>query len=152
MIDDEVVDLLKIANGHLPLVRLEYDRVKAELNSWKAELSNVVHIYQQFVDSNIALKRREDELQQTIDELEAKKAELQRPKLNEPLLEFHELNGNKDINFEVRQEDVPSINDVTIPQLNVSINHNQNENETSHYHSQVELSPRTLILDTKDLF
>jgi hypothetical protein len=62
------------------------------------------------------------------------------------------FNGTKDINFEVRQEDVPSINDVTIPQLNVSINHNRNENETSHYHSQVELSSRTLILDTKDFF
>jgi hypothetical protein len=74
-------------------------------------------------------------LQQTINELEAKKAELQTPKLNEPLLEFDELNGTKDINFEVRQEDIPSINDVTIPQLNVSINHNLNENETYHYHS-----------------
>ena len=32
----EVVELLKIANGYLPRVRLEYERVKAELNSWKA--------------------------------------------------------------------------------------------------------------------
>jgi predicted transcriptional regulator len=55
--DGEVVELLKIANGYLPLVRLEYDRTKAELNSWKAELSNVVRIYQQFVDSNVALKK-----------------------------------------------------------------------------------------------
>jgi hypothetical protein len=31
--DDEVVELLKIAKGHLPRVRLEYDRLKAELNS-----------------------------------------------------------------------------------------------------------------------
>jgi hypothetical protein len=49
MDDGEVVDLLKIANGHLPRVRLEYDRVieeinssKAELNSWKAEITNAI--------------------------------------------------------------------------------------------------------------
>ena len=62
--DGEVEELLKIANGYLPLVRLEYDRAKAELNSWKAELDNTVRTYQQFVDSNIALKRREIELHQ----------------------------------------------------------------------------------------
>ena len=51
--DGEVVELLKIANGYLPRVRLEYDRLKeeknsleAELNSWKAELSNTVRTYQ----------------------------------------------------------------------------------------------------------
>jgi len=152
--DGEVVELLKIAKGCLPSVRFEYDRTKAELNSLKAELSNVVRTYQQFVDSNIALKKRENELRQTIDEVEAKKAELQKPKLNEPLPEFHENNGNKDANFEVQQEDVISINDMSIPQPNVSINYNQNqnENETCHYPSQVEPSSRTLIFDTKDLF
>jgi hypothetical protein len=41
-----VVELLKIANGHLPRVRLKYDRVKDELNSCRAELSNTVQIYQ----------------------------------------------------------------------------------------------------------
>jgi hypothetical protein len=40
--DREVEELLKIANGHLPLVRLEYNKAKAELNSWKAELDNTV--------------------------------------------------------------------------------------------------------------
>jgi predicted transcriptional regulator len=151
--DGEVVELLKIANGYLPLVRLEYDRVKAELNSIRAELNNTVQIYQQFVDSNVALKKREDELRHTIDELEVKKAELQKPKLNESLPEFHENTGNKDANLEVQQEDVISINDVLIPQSNVSINYNQNqkENETSHYPSQVEPPSRTLIFDTKDL-
>jgi hypothetical protein len=148
--DGEVVELLKIASGYLPLVKLEYDMLKAELNSRKAELNNVVHIYQQFVDSNIALKKRENELQQTINELEAKKAELQKSNLNESLSEFHEINGNKDVNLEVRQEDdVISINDVLIPQPNVSINYNQNENETCHYHYQIEPS---LIFDTKDFF
>ena len=38
--DGEVAELLKIANGYLPRVRFEYDRVKNELNSWKAEISN----------------------------------------------------------------------------------------------------------------
>ena len=81
--DGEVVELLKIANGYLPRVRLEYDRLKeeissleAELNSWKAELSNTVRTYQDFCDRNLKLKKREDELQLSITELEAKKAEL----------------------------------------------------------------------------
>ena len=83
--------------------------------------------------------------------MEAKKAELQKPNLNEPLLEFHEINGNKVVNLEVQQEDdVISINDVLIPQPNVSTNYNQYENETSHYHIKVEPSSRTLIFDTKD--
>ena len=137
--DGEVVELLKIAKGYLPSVRLEYDVVKAELNSIRAELNNTVQIYQQFVDSNIALKKREVELRQTIDELEAKKSELQKPKLNEPLPEIHENNGNKNVSLKVQQEDVVS-NDVLIPQPNMSINYNQyeNENETSHYPPQVE--------------
>ena len=37
MKDGEVVELLKIANGYLPRVRLEYDRVEAELNSLEAK-------------------------------------------------------------------------------------------------------------------
>ena len=51
MKDGEVVELLKIANGYLPRVRLEYDRLKeekslleAELNSWKAELSKIIRL------------------------------------------------------------------------------------------------------------
>jgi predicted transcriptional regulator len=60
MTDGEVIELLKIANRHLPRVRYEYNRVNAELSSRTAELSNTVQIYQQFVDQNIALKRRED--------------------------------------------------------------------------------------------
>ena len=148
--DGEVVELLKIANGYnlLPLVRLEYDRTKAELNSLKAELSNVVRIYQQFVDDNITLKKREVELRQAIDELEAKKAELQKPK---PMSEFHENNDNKGVSLEVQHEDVVSMKDVLVPQPNMSINYNQNENEneTCHYPFKVEPSSRTLIFDTK---
>jgi hypothetical protein len=76
--DDEVVELLRIANGYLPMVRLEYDRVQSELNSCKADLDNAVRIYQQFVDQNIALKRREDELRLNIGKLEARERELQK--------------------------------------------------------------------------
>ena len=75
--DGEVVELLKIANGYLPRIRLEYDRVmaeldscKAELNSWKAELNNTVRMDQQFIDRNMELNRREDDLLQTIKELD----------------------------------------------------------------------------------
>jgi chromosome segregation ATPase len=81
--DNEVSALLKIAKNYLPRVRLEYDRLKeeksslqAEINSWRTELNNIARTYQQFVDRNIELKKREDELQLSINELEAKKAEL----------------------------------------------------------------------------
>ena len=81
--EGEVVELLKIANGYLPRVRLEFDRLKeeknsleAELSSWKAELNNIARLYQQFVDRNIELKKREDELQQTVNKLEIKESEL----------------------------------------------------------------------------
>jgi hypothetical protein len=36
--------------------------------------------------------------------------------------------------------------------MSINYNQNENENETSHYHSQIEPSSRTLIFDTKDLF
>ena len=49
---------------------------KPELNSWKVEISNAVRIYQQFCDRNIVLKKREDELQHSVNKLEAKEAEL----------------------------------------------------------------------------
>jgi hypothetical protein len=120
--DSEVVELLKIANGHLPRVRLEYDRVKdelnywkAEINSWRAELNNIARTYQQFVDRNLDLKKRECELQQTIDELENKKAELQKTKLNEPLSEFHDNTIEYNLYSEVKQEEVIFTNDVFEP-------------------------------------
>ncbi|MPZ06925.1 MAG: hypothetical protein GEU26_11020 [Nitrososphaeraceae archaeon] len=88
--EGEVAELLKIANGYLPRVRLEYDRHKAELNSLKADISNSVQIYQQFCDRNVALNKREDELQLSIKELETTKVELQKTMLNECPPEFQE--------------------------------------------------------------
>jgi hypothetical protein len=57
--DEEVEELLKIANGCLPRVRLEHDRLNAKLNSLKAETGNTARTYQHFVDRNMALKKRE---------------------------------------------------------------------------------------------
>jgi len=85
MSDSEVMELLKIANGYLPRVRLEYDRLneemnlrKAEKNSLDAEIGNAVRTYQDFCDRNLALRNREDELLFSISELDNKKAGLQK--------------------------------------------------------------------------
>ena len=152
MNDSEVVELLKIAKEHLPKVRLEYDRVKeeinsskAELSSWKAAVSNEVRIYQDFCDRNLALKKREDELQHGVNELETKETELRMniTGLKQQLSELRENNlENAKLNPEFKQEDIISINDVFIPSPDMAINYQQNENE---------MLPKTLIFDTKDL-
>ena len=156
MKDGEVVELLKIANGYLPRVRLEYNRVKeekssleAELNSWKAELSNTVRIYQGFCDRNIELNKREDELQHSVNELEAKEAELQETTTdsNQHVTEFQETNAD----LEMEQEIVMLMNDLSTPPPNIANSYHQNEDEMPHYPSQVESTSRTLICDTKDL-
>ena len=146
--DREVIELLKIANGYLPRIRLEHDRVirevnshKAELSSWKAATSNEVRVYQDFCDRNLALKNREDELQLSISELERKET-----RLNESLSEFQE---NDDIDLEVKEEEVTSMIDELTQQPNMAINYHQNKNEIN---ALVESSSRTLIFDTKDLF
>jgi hypothetical protein len=156
MKDGEVVELLKIANGYLPRVRLEHDRLKeekgslqAEINSWRTELNNIARTYQQFVDRNIELKKREDELQHSIIELEAKKTELQETTTdsNRHFTEFQETNAD----LEMEQEIVMLMNDLSTPPPNIAISYHQNENEMPHYPSQVESISRTLICDTKDL-
>ena len=38
--EGEVVELLKIANGYLPRIRLEYDRLKEEKSSLQAEINS----------------------------------------------------------------------------------------------------------------
>jgi predicted transcriptional regulator len=138
--DGEVVELLKIANGHLPRVRLEYDIVneelnstKTELNSWKAELRNTVRIYQDFCDRNLKLKNREGELKISINELETKEAELQKKKttyLNQHLSELQQNSAYNDNHYlEIKEEEVIFMNDVFISPSNVAINCHQNENE-----------------------
>ena len=157
--NDEVVELLKIANGNLPRVRLEYDRLNwekssliSELNSWRAAVSNEVRVYQDFCDRNLALKNREDELVLSISELEAKKAELQNTILTESISEFQGKAYNTNVNLEVEQKEVIPINDVFTSSSNRIIGSHPNENKILHYPFQVEPSSRTLIFDTKDLF
>src|SRR5918996_4622437 len=124
--DGEVVELLKIANGYLPRVRLEYDRVKSKLNSWKAEIDNAVRIYQDFCDRNLALKNREDELQSSVTDLEIKETELQKTttELQQHLAELQENNAyNDNLNPEVKQQNIISMDDILIPQPENIINH-----------------------------
>jgi predicted transcriptional regulator len=151
MSDDEVEEILKLAKGHLQRVKLEYDRLKAELNSWKAEISNTVRTYQQFVDRNIELKNREDELLKTIGELEAKKTELQKS-LSQSELQDNDTD-NTNMILKTRLEEIISTSDVSIQRSNVSNNNHQNENNEVHiYYPQVGPSSRKSIFDTKDLF
>jgi hypothetical protein len=138
--DGEVVELLKIANGYLPRVRLEYDRIKDELNYWKAEtnsrraeLNSIAQTYQQFVDRNLNLKKREDELQCNIEELEAKKT-----KLNKSLSEFEENDMDKE-NFNT--EEVASMINKLTQRPNMTVDHPTLQGES-----------RTIIFDTKYLF
>jgi predicted transcriptional regulator len=157
--DDEVLELLKIANGYLPRVRLEYGRVKdeinwckAELNSWKAAVSNEVRVYQDFCDRNLKLKNREDELRLSISEKEYKEAELQKTisSLQQHIKEFQENTVyNDNLNFEIKQKDVIFTNDIFIPPSNMAINYHQNEDEM---HPQTESSSRTSIFDSRDVF
>jgi hypothetical protein len=160
MSDSEVMELLKIANGYLPRVRLEYDRLneemnlrKAEKNSLDAEIGNAVRTYQDFCDRNLALRNREDELLFSISELDNKKAGLQKTTTElQQHLEIQENNACCDnLNLRIKQEEVIFTNDVFIPPSNMVIDP-PNENETLYYPSQVEPSSRTFIFDTKDLF
>ena len=155
--EGEVVELLKIANGYLPRVRLEYDRVKEELNSTKAELNsqkaaiiNEARVYQDFCDRNLALKKREDELQHSVNKLEAKESELQKTisRLGQHLSVLENNVNTTNLNPEVNQGDVIPMNDELIPSLNC----HKNENEMPDYHFQSESSYKKLIFDIRDLF
>ncbi|MGH9976542.1 MAG: hypothetical protein ACRD8Z_12015, partial [Nitrososphaeraceae archaeon] len=105
----------EITKGHLPRIRLEYDRLETELHSLKDELSNSVLIYQDFCARTLVLKKREDELLHTINELRSKKSELQKVRLNKSLLQSEYQDSNADFinpNPEIKQEDIISMNDV----------------------------------------
>jgi len=98
MADAEVIELLRIANGRLPWVRLEYDRLTAKLSSLKAEIHNSVRIYQDFCDKNLDMNKRINELQVTINESETKKVELQNTVtgLKQQLSELQDGNTDND--------------------------------------------------------
>jgi predicted transcriptional regulator len=150
--DGEVIELLEIAKGHLPRARLEYDRVKAELNSWKAELSNTVRIYQGFCDRNLELKNREDELQLTINQLEEKRAELQKTGSNECPPEIQKNNADDtNLNLKAKLEEIISTSDMSMQRSNISTNYHQEQNEM-HPNPPKNEPSRTLIFDTKDWF
>jgi Bacterial regulatory proteins, luxR family len=155
MSDNDVLELLNIAKGHLARVRLEYDRLKAELNSWKTKISNSVRTYQQFCDRNVALKNREDELLKTISELDAKQTELQKTLdgLKQQVSEFQDINANNtNLNSEVKLDGISANNSIEQPPPNTAINYHQIEHELHHFHPKVEPISRTLIFDTKDFF
>ena len=105
--DGEVVELLKIANGYLPRVRLEYDQTeqsRTELNSLKAEISNSVRTYQDFCNRNLEMNKRINELQLIVDELEAKSTtELQKTPTepNQHQAEFQETNADQELEHEI---------------------------------------------------
>ena len=94
MSDGEVVELLKIANGHLPRVQLEYDRLKAELNSLEDEKSNSANDYHRLCNEISGMKTTLDQLQLTIRESKEEKAklELQKIKLQNFVKDFQDNN------------------------------------------------------------
>ena len=85
----------------------------------KAEINNAVRIYQGFCDRNLALRKREDELQHSINELEAKKTKLHETTTdsNQHVAEFHETNAD----LEMEQEVVMLMNDLSTPPPNIAI-------------------------------
>ena len=102
----------------------------------------------------LGLCKREGELKRNIDELEAKKTELEKTTAElQYSAEVHENNVyNDNLNLEIKQGDVIVTNDIFIPPSNMVIDYHSNEDEMNHYHSQVETLSRRLIFDTKDLF
>jgi len=152
--DGEVVELLKIASGYLPRVRLEYDRLSWQKNTLRAELNNEVRVYQDFCDRNSRLCKREGELQRYINELEAKKAELEKntTELQQHSAEIQENNlYNDNFNLEIEQQDVIFTNDVFIPMPNMPADYYPNEDENK-LHTPAEPLSRPLIFDSRDIF
>ncbi len=81
MSDNEVEELLKIANGHLPRVKLEYDRLKAGLNSLEDEKTNSTEDYHRLCNEISGMKTTVDQLQLTIKESKDEKAKLEMQKI-----------------------------------------------------------------------
>ena len=92
--DGEVIELLKIANGRLPRVKLEYDRLKAELNSLEDEKSNSTEDYHRLCNKISEMKTTVDQLQLNIKESKDEKAklELQKIRLQNFVKDFRDNN------------------------------------------------------------
>ena len=81
MSDNEIEELLKIANGHLPRVKLEYDRLEAELNSLEDEKGNSANDHHRLCNEISGMETTINQLQLTIKELKDEKAKLELQKL-----------------------------------------------------------------------
>ena len=79
--DDEVIQLLDIAKGHLSRVRLEYDQLKAELNSLEDEKSSSAKDYHRLCNEITGMKTAVDQFQLTIKESKDEKAKLELEKI-----------------------------------------------------------------------
>ena len=94
MSDEDVVELLNIAKGHFPRVRLEYGRLNAELNSLEDEKSNSAKEHKQLCNEISEMKIIVDQLQLSIRESKDKKLrlELQKIKLQNFTKDFRDNN------------------------------------------------------------
>jgi uncharacterized protein with von Willebrand factor type A (vWA) domain len=111
----------------------------------EAEKTNSVRIYQQFCDRNIELKNREDELRVTIRELQDKKEELRKTRLEESIPELkNKINNN--INL---ADDFIVMDDVLIPQPQPHMTNNHlNENKVLNGESTLSSSVNEYTTDT----
>jgi hypothetical protein len=117
---DQVLELLKIANGYLHRIKFEYEAVKVDIRLSEAEKCNSVRIYQEFNDRAIEMKKRVKELQLTINRMEDEIRELglKKTMLEKSLIEQQKNNLD---NGNVNQDEVILMNDVLIPTSNMVI-------------------------------
>ena len=111
-------------------------------------------MYQQFCDRNLALKKREDELQLSVSELGDNETELRKTisELKQQLLEFQQNKvNNNNLDPEIGLREGIHTNDASVLS-NTIIDYHSKEEDVLDYSSQIEPSPRTIIFDTKDLF
>jgi predicted transcriptional regulator len=78
--EDEVIELLKIANGILPRVRLEYNRVKGELDSLEANKLNSFKEYQRQCNEITNPNKEISWLQSVVGKLRREEARLNQQK------------------------------------------------------------------------
>ena len=75
MSDSEIIELLRIANGHLPRVKLEYDQLEAELDSLEDEKSNSAKEHQRLCNET-------SEMETTVNQLKLVTKRLKEEKLS----------------------------------------------------------------------